>query len=108
MTNTKHYAYRVLWSADDEEYVALCAEFPSLSFLAETQGEALEGINQTIEEVVLDMENNNEEVPEPINEMKFKGKFMTRTTPEIHRNLFLKAKELGISMNRLVNQKLAS
>ena len=31
-----HYTYRVTWSADDNEYVGLCAEFPSLSWLAET------------------------------------------------------------------------
>jgi hypothetical protein len=25
------YTYRVTWSEDDNEYVGLCAEFPSLS-----------------------------------------------------------------------------
>jgi hypothetical protein len=24
-----HYTYRVTWSEDDQEYVGLCAEFPS-------------------------------------------------------------------------------
>lgn len=28
-----HYAYRLLWSTEDSEYVGLCAEFPSLSWL---------------------------------------------------------------------------
>lgn len=27
------YTYRVIWSEEDEEYVGLCAEFPSLSWL---------------------------------------------------------------------------
>lgn len=31
MVNYEHYTYRVTWSAEDEEYVGLCAEFPSLS-----------------------------------------------------------------------------
>lgn len=31
-----NYTYRVQWSEDDEEYVGLCAEFPSLSWLAAT------------------------------------------------------------------------
>jgi predicted RNase H-like HicB family nuclease len=26
-----HYTYRITWSEDDQEYVGLCAEFPSLS-----------------------------------------------------------------------------
>jgi len=29
-----HYTYRVTWSVDDDEYVGLCAELPSLSWLA--------------------------------------------------------------------------
>ncbi len=31
-----HYTYRVTWSQEDGEYVALCAELPSLSWLAKT------------------------------------------------------------------------
>ena len=38
------YTYRVTWSEDDSEYVGLCAEFPSLSWLAETPETALKGI----------------------------------------------------------------
>jgi len=32
--NTNHYTYRVTWSSYDNEHVGLCAEFPSLSWLA--------------------------------------------------------------------------
>ena len=32
--NINHYTYRVTWSAEDNEHVGLCAEFPSLSWLA--------------------------------------------------------------------------
>ncbi len=38
-----HYTYRVTWSAEDEEFVGLCAEFPSLSWLAGSRDEALGG-----------------------------------------------------------------
>ena len=31
--NIDHYTYRVTWSAEDDEHVGLCAEFPSLSWL---------------------------------------------------------------------------
>ena len=30
------YSYRITWSEDDREYVGLCTEFPSLSWVAET------------------------------------------------------------------------
>ena len=33
MLQRDHYTYRVTWSGEDREYVGLCAEFPSLSWL---------------------------------------------------------------------------
>jgi predicted RNase H-like HicB family nuclease len=40
-TKNDKYTYRVTWSEDDNEYVGLCAEFPSLSWLADTPEKAL-------------------------------------------------------------------
>ena len=45
-----HYTYRVTWSAEDGEHVGLCAEFPSLSWLAKTPEAALKGIRQIVAE----------------------------------------------------------
>jgi len=39
--NLNHYTYRVTWSPEDGEHVGLCAEFPSLSWLAAEQGVSL-------------------------------------------------------------------
>lgn len=60
-----HYTYRILWSEEDGEFIGLCAEFPSLSWLAATLGEALEGIARVVEEAVRDMRANHKVVPEP-------------------------------------------
>lgn len=49
---TDNYTYRVAWSAEDAEYVGLCAEFPSLSWLAPTSDEALSGIRRLAAECV--------------------------------------------------------
>ena len=62
----EHYTYRVTWSAEDGEHVALCAEFPSLSWLAPTRQEALAGLRELIQEVVADMRANGETPPEPV------------------------------------------
>lgn len=51
-----HYTYRVTWSAEDGEHVGLCAEFPSLSWLARTPEAALKGIRRVVAEAVA--ENN--------------------------------------------------
>jgi predicted HicB family RNase H-like nuclease len=102
-----HYTYRVTWSADDEEYVGLCTEFPSLSWVASTPEAALKGIRNVVADVVEDMQANNEKIPEPIAIKNYSGKFMVRVPPEIHRALALKAAEAGVSLNRLASSKLS-
>jgi len=101
------YTYRVTWSEDDNEYVGLCAEFPSLSWLSATPETALKGIRELVSEVVADMEDNHEVIPEPIACRQFSGKFMVRIPPEVHRNLAVLAAESGISINRVVSSKLS-
>ena len=49
------YTYRVTWSEEDSEYVGLCAEFPSLSWLADTPEASLKGIRDVVADVVEDM-----------------------------------------------------
>ena len=101
------YTYRVSWSEDDQDYVALCAEFQSLSWLAATPEAALKGIRKVVADVVSDMTANGEKVPEPIACRKFSGKFMVRIPPNIHRDLALQAAEAGVSLNRLASSKLS-
>jgi len=102
------YTYRVIWSEDDNQLVGLCAEFPSLSYLASTPEKAIQGILKVVADVVKDMEANDESVPEPIYSRRYSGKFMVRVPPEVHRQLALEAAEEEISLNRLVSAKLSS
>ena len=102
-----HYTYRVTWSEDDNEYVGLCAEFSSLSWLAETPESALKGIRNVVADIIKDMEANKELIPEPIATKHYSGKFMVRIPPEVHRELAIKATEAGISLNRLASSKLS-
>ena len=101
------YTYRVTWSEEDQEYVGLCLEFPSLSWLAESQEEALKGIRETVSSVVSDMLEQKEIIPEPIACKHYSGKFMVRVTPDVHRKLALIAAESGVSLNRLINSKIS-
>lgn len=102
-----HYTYRVTWSQDDNEYVGLCTEFPSLSWLGKTPEAVLKGIRRVVADVVKDMQDNGESIPEPIACRRYSGKFMVRVPPEVHRNLAIKAAEFGVSLNRLASSKLS-
>ena len=102
-----HFTYRITWSEDDQEYVGLCAEFPSLSWLSSTPETALQGIRSVVAEVVKDLEKNGEHVPDPIAGKNYSGRFIVRVTPETHRRLAIEAAEEGVSLNRLANAKLS-
>ena len=101
------YTYRVTWSENDTEYVGLCAEFPSLSWLATSPEAALKGIRKLVAEVVNDMVTTGETIPEPIACRSYSGKFMVRVPPDIHRKLAVQAAESGVSLNRIASSKLS-
>lgn len=101
------YAYRVTWSEEDQEYVGLCAEFPSLSWLDKSQDTAFKGIRKLVAETIDDMKSHHEIIPEPLSSKKFSGKFVVRVPAELHRELALEAQENNISLNRYVSNKLA-
>ncbi len=101
------YTYRITWSEGDKEYVGLCAEFPSLSWLAGTPEDALLGIRKVVAETVADMQNNGETPPPPLSDRDYSGKFVVRIPPEVHRRLVIMATEQGISLNRLISSRLS-
>ena len=106
--DVSHYTYRVSWSADDAEYVATCAEFPSLSWLAGSQVEALQGLHDLLSDVVVDMSVAGEQVPQPFAERSYSGKFNLRVGELLHRELAMHAAEDGLSLNQYVVRKLTT
>ena len=101
------YTYRITWSHEDQQYVGLCTEFPSLSWVAKSPEDSLRGIRKVVEEAVFDMKKNGEVPPAPFSGRVFSGKFIVRVPPEVHRELTRKAAEERISLNRLVSAKLS-
>ena len=105
--NADHYTYRVTWSAEDQEHLGLCLEFPSLSWLDVDQEKAFAGIRKLVTKCIADMRANNEKLPDPMADRNYSGKFVVRVPPEVHRALAIEAAEEGISLNRLVNARLS-
>ena len=101
------YTYRTTWAEDDNEYVGLCVEFPGLSWLAETPELALKGIRKVVADVVMDMQENGETLPESIACKRYGGKFMVPVPIEIHRNLAIRATEPDVSVNQMANSRLS-
>lgn len=107
MEKHEHYTYRITWSEEDNEYVGLCTEFPSLSWLAATRTAVLEGIEKLVSEVINDLLAQGETPPQALAERVFSGKLVLRMTPEQHRRLAINAIEEGVSLNRYLCARLA-
>lgn len=101
------YTYRVSWSEEDQEYLATCAEFASLSWLDQSPEKALVGVRSVVTECVKDMQAAKETLPEPLSTKSYSGKFMVRVPPQLHKQLATLAAESGVSLNRLISHKLS-
>jgi len=106
--DVSHYTYRVTWSGEDQEFVASCVEFPSLSWLSGSQHEALDGIERLVDAVLLDLESEGQEPPTPLSERDYSGKFQVRISSNLHRRLATRAAEDGVSLNRYIEEHLAA
>lgn len=86
------YTYRVIWSEEDQEFVGLCAEFPSLSWLEEEQDAALHGIVRLVSNTLKDMEANKELISKPF--------FLAILSPEMHRQSAIRFAKAGGHVQR--------
>ena len=101
------YAYRIVWSEEDEEFVGLCAEFGSISHLDKTPEKAFAGIRELVAFSVRWLREEGKPVPEPLFTRRYSGTLTLRVPPETHRALAMDAAEAGVSMNRLAVERLS-
>jgi hypothetical protein len=99
-----HYTYRAEWSSEQSEYVGRCLELPWLSQWAPTMLQAIAGVERAVDEHLAE---RGDDVPPPMTERQFRGKFMVRTSPALHARLTIEAAEQNVSLNQWVVQKLA-
>lgn len=100
--DVSHYTYRVTWSAEDEEFVATCVEMPSLSWLDSSPERALTRLQDLVGDVLADMQESGEKIPEPLSTRSYSGRFNLRVGESLHRRLAMEAAEQGVSLNQLI------
>jgi predicted HicB family RNase H-like nuclease len=101
------YTYRAEWWPERGEYVSRCIELPWLSQWAPTLQEATAAIERAVDEHVAEQMADGGELPAPLTERQYSGKFVVRTSPELHARLAIEAAEQHVSMNHWVVQKLS-
>jgi predicted HicB family RNase H-like nuclease len=100
------YNYSVRWSEEDGVFVGRVAEFPSLAAHGPTLEAALREIKFVVSDVIADLAESGEPIPEPFSKRRFSGKFVVRVPEALHRELAIRASGEGVSLNQLVNSKL--
>lgn len=101
------YMVSIRWDEKDQAYVAEVPELPGCATHGKTYEQAVRNTQDAIETWIEGAREAKYPIPEPLAERKFSGKFMTRIDPELHRELTLKAKTTGKTLNGLVEEMLA-
>ena len=99
------YIFRV-WKDDENDFIAACAEFPSMSGFGPIRSAALDALQDALGTAIQWMEEEGEDIPVPHQLREYKGNISLRTTPEKHRELAVRSAKAGVSLNRYINSRL--
>ncbi|WP_374022983.1 type II toxin-antitoxin system HicB family antitoxin [Mycobacterium sp. HNNTM2301] len=97
-----HYTYRAQWLPDYNEYLGVCVELPYLRREAPTAPQAVAAIEEAVTEHVEVLRACGDSIPEPLSQRRYSGRFLVRTSPELHGRLALEATEQGVPMNQWI------
>lgn len=101
------YEIHIFYSEEDEGFIATVHELPGCSAFGKTAEEALEEIELAADLWLKAAKKEKREIPEPIMQKKFSGRFALRMPKELHRELEREAAEQGVSINQWILFKLA-
>jgi predicted RNase H-like HicB family nuclease len=104
---TAEYGFRVLWSEEDEGFVAICPEFPNVSALGHTPEEAVQEIRKALDLAIASYRDSNWPLPVPEILSDYSGKLLIRVPNSMHARLVQRAEDEGVSMNTMANTFLA-
>lgn len=102
-----NYSLSVMWSEEDESFVALCPEFSGLSAFGETYAEAVAEIESALSASIEVCKEEGENLPDARLLPEHSGQFRIRIPKYLHTSLVLEAERQGVSLNTLVQTYLA-
>jgi len=101
------YSINLVWSDEDNGYVATIPEFPHLSAFGETPEIALLEAKTAAELMLEVLKEEKEEPPEPKKLIEYSGQTRLRLPKSLHRGLAIEAEREGVSLNTLLVSKLS-
>lgn len=101
------YSVNLLWSDEDESYVATIPEFPNLSAFGDTPSEAAEEATKAAEGFIEIYNKDNIKLPAPLLLTPFSGQLHIRIPKSLHEILTQEAKKEGVSLNSYITYLLS-
>src|SRR5437870_9466103 len=93
------YTKFVEWSDEDRCFIGRCPEIMLGGVHGDDEAKVYAELCQAVEEMIELIHEDGAELPAPLSAKKFRGKFVLRVEPAIHRRLAAKALGAGESLN---------
>ena len=100
------YAFNIVWSEEDEEYIATCSSFPGLSAFGETEEEALHEAKIALDLFIESYKERGIPLPKPERTPKFSGQLSLRLPKSLHQRAARMATKDGVSLNQYITNAL--
>ncbi|MGH9754891.1 MAG: type II toxin-antitoxin system HicB family antitoxin [Blastocatellia bacterium] len=102
-----NYSFHLLWSVEDEAYIATCPEFPGLSAFGETPEQAISEGRRALKLMIETYKESGLALPEPKLAHEHSGQFRIRIPKSLHRQAAELAEKEGVSLNQFVTTCIA-
>lgn len=93
------YGFELLWSDEDEGYIATCPDFPGLSAFGATPDKALKEAHVALQLFIDEYVHRGEPLPTPTKIIGFSGQTRLRLPKDLHAQLASAAAKSGVSLN---------
>lgn len=108
MTTIPPYSFRVLWSDEDDAYIATSPEFAGVSGIGESPESALREVRTGLGLALETFRADGWPLPSPETLSEFSGQFRLRVPRHLHARLAQRAADEGVSLNSYVLSVLAA
>jgi predicted RNase H-like HicB family nuclease len=102
----KHYLKLVEWSEEDGCYLGRCPELFLGGVHGDDEAQVYQDLCAAAAAVLALKAQHGDPLPPSLAGKRFSGKFILRTSPELHRTLAIRALQAGDSLNNFVVKRL--
>ena len=103
----ENYSLQLIWSDEQQGYVATVPEIPDLKSIAETAEQAVNEINSAITVFLLEEKDGGHPAPLPRRLEAYSGQFRLRLPRALHAALVAEAENEGVSLNTYITYLLS-